>query len=63
VRKTPPERGFSVVYFFFFAAFFFTGFFLAAIGFTPSGIDNKRMSSVLQADREKPPPERLPALI
>jgi hypothetical protein len=63
VRKTPPERGFSVVYFFFFAAFFFTGFFLAAIGYTPSSVDNKRMPSVLQTDREKPPPERVSALI
>jgi len=35
-RKTPPERGFSVVYFFFFAAFFLEAFFLAAIGYTPS---------------------------
>jgi len=43
-------------------AFFFTGFFLAAIGYTPSSIDNKRMSSVLQTDPEKPIPERLPAL-
>jgi len=37
-------------------AFFFTGFFLAAIGYTPSSIDNKRMSSVLQTDPEKPTP-------
>jgi hypothetical protein len=63
VRKTPPERGFSVVYFFFFTTFFLTGFFLAAMGYTPGSIDNKRMSSVLQTEPEKPAPERLSALI
>jgi hypothetical protein len=57
-EKNPAGAGFFRTYFFFFlaAVFFFTGFFLAAMGFTPGSIDNKRLLSVLQTVQEKHAP-------